>query len=332
MSEPPFISVVIATYKRCEVLQVTLEKLCEQSLAPSKFEVLVVDDGSNDGTDKMVASLMGSTPYALRYFEHANRGPGYTQNRGIREAHGDLILLIADDIWASPMLLEQHLKTHGEYPDKNVAVLGKVVQSSELPSTVMHKYWDPFRYDRFREGQELNSIFFLACNISVKKDFLLENGMYEERKGAAHEDIELGYRLGKKGLRIIYNQDALTSHYHVETLVNACKRAYERGRNFDLLSENIPKSFIFPIYKICSIEAGVKAFVKMIPREIPRVCIFNQWTVNYFWLPILQFAEANRLAAIFANQATFRGTIYYFLRKGYKDARREEQKETCLCI
>lgn len=131
--------------------------------------------------------------------------------------------------------------------------------------------------------------------------------MYKEAKGAAHEDIELGYRLRQKGLRIIYNDQALADHYHVVTLSNACRRAYERGLNFHMLSENIPKSFIFPLYHICSLEAGLKAFVKMLPREAPRVVLFNRWSVNFFWLPILRRAENSFFASLFASRIAYRG-------------------------
>lgn len=325
MADKPVLSVVIATYNRCSILTETLKRLAEQSLRPGKFEVLVVDDDSPDRTGEAVNSLISSMPYSLRYFHHKNQGPGFTQNRGIKEARSELVLLMGDDIWTSPGMLEKHVKTHGEYPDENIAVLGKVTQSPEIPFTVMHKYWDPFRYDVFEGKRQLDAIHFLACNISVKRKFLLENGLYKETKGAAHEDIELGYRLGQKGLKIIYEKDAFAHHYHPETLPNACKRAYERGLNFDMLTENIPKSTIYPIYHICTPEAGLKAFIKMLFREIPRMLLFNKWSVNGFWLPVLNRAESSFIAALFANGISYRGTIYYHMRRGIKDLRKNRQ-------
>jgi len=321
----PLISVVIATFNRCEILRAGLDRLAGQTASADDFEVLIVDDGSGDGTSKMVDSVISSMPYKLRYFRHENRGPGYTQNRGINKAEGDLVLLIADDVLVCPELVRQHLKTHCEYRDENIAVLGKVVQSPELPRTVLHRYWDPFRYDRFEGKSELDGINFLACNISVKKSFLLKSGMFKERRGAAHEDIELGYRLREKGLRIIYNELALGYHYHCETLTAACRRAYERGQNFDMLSENVPKSFVFPLYHICTLKAGLSGFVKLLPREIFRMILFNRLTVNGFWLPVLRRAETSRLAALFANRMTYRGTVHYHQRKGYRDYERQGQ-------
>ena len=315
------ISVVIATYNRCDVLRITLDKLSKQTLPTDQFEVIVVDDGSSDGTDVMMGNLVGTMPFHLQYFRHENRGPGFTENRGIKIAKSTLVLLIADDIWPFANLLEEHLKTHQKYHEDSFAVLGKVQQSPELPSTVIQNKWDPFLYSRFDGLNEVDSIYFYACNISVKKTFFLTNGMFKERKGAAHEDAELGYRLGKNGLRIIYNDHAIADHHHEETLEKMCKRAYERGKNFDMLSNNIPKSYVFQLYKIASPEAGLATFLKMLPRELFRAFCFNYLTVSCFWMPLLKSADSNQFAALFATSLSYRGVNGYFLRKGYKELR-----------
>ncbi len=328
MPVKPLITVVIATFNRCDVLKVTLEKLASQSVSVSDFEVLVVDDGSSDGTSKMAEQMMRLLPYRLRYFSHENHGPGYTENRGIREAQSSLVLLMADDIWAEPQLLAQHIKAHLQYPQENIAVLGRVVQSPQLPPSNMQKNWDPFRYERFNGKEFVDSIYFFACNISVKRSFLLNNGMFRERKGAAHEDVELGCRLGHKGLRILYQAGALGYHYHIETLSNACRRAYERGRNFDMLTENIPPSVVFAAYKICSPKAGLKIFLKMLPREIIRRFLFNKLSVESVLLPILQRADKSRTAALLAKPLIYRGTVYYHIRKGLKDAGKKQNLAT----
>lgn len=325
MPNMPKISVVIATFNRRDTLLVTLKRLASQSFDPKDYEVLVVDDGSTDSTSAMVETLKPSLPYALKYLFHENTGPGYTQNRGIREAASGLVLLLPDDVWATPDLLSRHVMMHSGSPGENIAVLGRVVQSPDLPATVMHRHWDPFRFDRFAGMREVGSVNFLACNISVKRGFLLDNGMYLEKKGASHEDIELGYRLGRRGLRILFDENALAYHHHAETLAGACARAYERGLSMDLLTDNIPKDYILPLYNICSTEAGLRAFLRMLPREAVRRVVFNRWTVRGFWLPVLRLAETSRLAALFASMAAYRGAVYYHMREGYRDSRNRKK-------
>ncbi len=316
------LSVVIATYNRCEVLKTTLKCLVNQTLPPNAFEVIVVDDGSTDNTARDIPEFISNLPYETSFFTHENRGPGYTENRGIRKAKNRIVLLLADDIWATPELLQEHLSTHKRYPADNIAVLGKVLQSPELPDTVIQRNWDPFLFNRFEDMEMVDPIYFYACNISVKKNFLIENGMFVERKGAAHEDAELGYRLGQKGLEIIYNKRALAYHYHQETLDALVKRAYERGRNFDVLMNTVPGAYLYPVYKIFSFAAPVNYLIKTFPREIVRRAMFNALSVSLFWLPLLRLAEKNGMAALLARPLAYRGVNGYFLRKGYRDMRR----------
>jgi|APLak6261664116_1056043.scaffolds.fasta_scaffold13282_2 GT2 family glycosyltransferase len=319
MTISPLISVVIATYNRCEVLRETLSRLRRQTLSHERFEVVVVDDGSTDDTAVMVEAMIGKCEYSLRYFFHENRGPGYTENVGIRAAHHPLLLLIADDIWPSPFLLAEHVAAHQKYPDINVAVLGGVSQSHDLPPTVLHQHWDPFQYNRFVDGTEIDAVNFLACNVSIKRDFILAGEMFRERRAVAHEDIELGYRLRQRGMRLIFAKTATAFHQHLETLDGICKRAYERGRNFDMLLGTIPADFVLPLYKIATPKAGLAGLLKLLPRELIRAPLFNAMTVFHFWLPVLAAAEHNPLARCFASGFAYRGVSGYYLRTGYKE-------------
>jgi glycosyltransferase involved in cell wall biosynthesis len=265
----------------------------------------------------MVEGMIGKCDYELRFFRHENRGPGYTENVGIRAARHPLLLLIADDIWASKNLLAEHVAVHQKYPDINVAVLGGVSQSPDLPPTVLHQYWDPFQYNRFVDGAEIDAVNFLACNVSIKRDFLLAGEMFRERHGAAHEDIELGYRLRQRGMRLIFSKSATAFHQHRETLEGICKRAYERGYNFDMLLGTIPADFALPLYKIATLKAGLTGFIRLLPRELIRVPLFNAITVTYFWMPVLTAAEHNPLARCFASAFAYRGVSGYYMRAGF---------------
>jgi GT2 family glycosyltransferase len=314
----PLISVVIATYNRCDVLRETLNRLRRQTVSPDRFEVIVVDDGSPDRTAEVVNGMISECEYPLRFLSHENRGPGYTENVGIRAARHPLVLLIADDIWPAPTLLAEHLASHEKYPDAHFAVLGSVSQSPELPATVLHRHWDPFQYGRFTDGEEVDAVNFMACNVSVKRDFILASGMFRERRGAAHEDIELGYRLRQQGMRLVFNRAAAAVHQHAETLDGICRRAFERGRNFDLLLETIPAQFVLPLYKIAARGAGLAGLVKLLPRELVRASLFNAVTVPWFWRPILAAAEHNALARLFAGPFVYRGVAGYYLREGFR--------------
>ena len=335
----PLISVVVATYNRSDVLKTTIARLAEQTLPPQYYEVLVVDDGSSDDTGDMVRRLIGKTPFQLQYLVHSNRGPGATQNRGITAASGEIVLLMADDVHPTSSMLETHLAFHQNHPEQKFAALGRVLQSEELPATEFQKHWDPFKYWELDGLTELPYWKFWACNISVKRTLLLQHGMFRELKGAAHEDVELGYRLSKAGLRILYHPAALAYHYHVETLSSAVKRAYERGLNWKLIDQSIPDPQIHVKYHIlnaATIKHHVRVFRNLsnslLPaedRNLPallikhmlRTIVFNRLTIAR-WIQLLEAAEHNGTLARCLHPKIYRGVVSYHFLKGCRDDRR----------
>src|SRR5579859_7300975 len=120
---------------------------------------------------------------------------------------------MADDIFMSRQTLRTHLEAHGAHPEPQVAVLGKVIQSPGLNQTVFLRKWESFRFADFEGLVEVPYYRFWACNISLKREFLLQHGLFREPMGragpAAHEDPELGCRLHRAGLRIFFAQQAL---------------------------------------------------------------------------------------------------------------------------
>jgi len=101
------ISVIIPTFNRAEQLRLCLDSLSRQTAAPETFEVVVVDDGSTDGTEEMLRTY--GAPFPLRVEQQANRGPGAARNRGIELAAGAFCLFMDDDILADPQFVSEHL-------------------------------------------------------------------------------------------------------------------------------------------------------------------------------------------------------------------------------
>jgi GT2 family glycosyltransferase len=251
-------------------------------------------------------------------------------------ARAPIVCLIADDIHLEPEALHAHLDDHGQNPEPNVAILGKVVQSPKLTQSVFLKVWDPFRFSEIESKRELSYLFFFACNISCKKEFLLKNGLFSEtlvEHGAyAHEDVELGYRLAGKGLRILYNKDALGYHYHVVTLEKATQTAYQKGLKWVLFRKHVDSPELTIRYHVLNrrfLKDYIRAFGKnnglvgldanfflLVISQIARVSLFNSITVPFFWLPVMRLAEKNRLVANQMHRLLYRCTISYHFHKG----------------
>ena len=322
----------------------TLERLAKQTMPADDYEVIVIDDGSPDDTLAVLEREGPRLPFELTVLHHSNRGPGYTQNRGIRAARAPLVLLIADDIWLEPQALAEHYRSHMNEPVPEVAVLGKVVQSPDIDQSVFLRTWEPFRFRELDRRDELPYTFFWACNISFKRAFMLECGMFREPMGragaAAHEDVELGYRLSQKGLRLLYNRRALGEHYHVVTLEGAIQRAYQRGMNWREFTELVPTPEVIVEYHILSLETladylkawfgpgrrhlfGINLFPPLlILYYLVRSMAFNKLTLMYLWLPLFRRAETSPPYAKMVRHRMYQGVIAWSFRKGIRDARR----------
>src|SRR5690349_12686793 len=128
----PRVSVVVPTFNRRASLHRLLMALSAQTYPTEQFEVIVVDDGSTDGTDQLLASLI--TPYALQVIRQANGGPAVARNRGVASAHGALIVFLDDDVEPVPELLAEHVAVHDAESDP--VVIGPMSPPTNWPRPV----------------------------------------------------------------------------------------------------------------------------------------------------------------------------------------------------
>lgn len=210
------LSVIIPTFNRKGILVRLLEAFNRQRQSSARYEIIFIDDGSNDGTNEYIQDARDNSNIPIRYFFQQNKGPAAARNLGIKEARYPLLLFINDDTLPAENLIEQHLSWHKKWPAENIAVLGQALWAESLFVPIYARHYLVSRFEHLNELQEARPIDFITCNISVKKEFLVRYGLFDEDfPYAAHEDRELGYRLGKKGLCIKYNPQAQVYHYHL---------------------------------------------------------------------------------------------------------------------
>lgn len=229
------LSVVIPTYNRGSLLLRCLKAFSNQTCSPSDYEILLVDDGSTEPLPDEIYDPKHWAPVAVRCIrQEENKGPAGARNLGIREAKGEIILFTGDDIHPDPDLVNQHLVMHQESPDAATAVLGQVKWSEQLRLTPVMRYLEQgqqFGYPLITDPSNAGFRFFYTSNLSLKRAFLLSHGLFDDSfPYALWEDIELGYRLEEKGLRIRYNPRALAYHNHPTTLESFCGRQHRSGQ------------------------------------------------------------------------------------------------------
>ena len=229
------VTVVIPTFNRKSVLIKAIRAHLAQSALDQVKEIVIVDDGSTDGTESEIALAARNSAVPIGYRNQPNRGQAAARNVGIEEAKGEIILFMDDDIIPAPNLVAEHLRLHDAYPEHGGAVLGYVTWSPEVRPTPFMNWLGLdgplFEYGHFAGKTELDFRSFYTCNLSLKTDFLRQaEGFDEEFRGYGYEDIELGYRLQERGLRLRYNPAAVGYHYKRVTFADACRRAQEVAR------------------------------------------------------------------------------------------------------
>lgn len=205
------ISVVIPTYNRLETLQHVLPTLLAQDLAGDRYELLVCDSNSTDGTAEYMAQIETKHP-PVRRLAGSYGGRAAARNAGIRAASGEIVLFNDADILASPNLLSTHLRRHRDRA--GIAVIGLEVQVKDL-AEYAYKRDHPDARGRLHppSRRKLSWLYFLTGNASVRREDLLRAGCFDESfTGYGHEDLELGYRLQRLGIEICYEPNAVNYH------------------------------------------------------------------------------------------------------------------------
>jgi len=230
------ISVIIPTFNRKEVLLRTLEGYQNQTIDPQRFQLIVVDDGSNDGTYEQLQQL-SHLKYQLKIFRQKNSGPNSARQLGLSHADFSLVLITGDDMVPQANFLEEHLSYHHKYPDSNFAVLGFIDWHPDVKLDSFKKYITEedgyqFGFNLIQNKKIVSYQFFYTSNISLKKEFIDQfNYLFDpDFTYPAYDDIELGFRLFERGLQIVYNKKAIVYHLHDITVESFGQRTYQAGK------------------------------------------------------------------------------------------------------
>lgn len=211
------ISVVVPTRNRIDTLRAVLPTLLRQTLDQGAYEIIIADSQSTDGTAQYLQELSAGLPAGLL---HHRPGP-YTsraaaRNAGAAAARAPLILFSDADILASESLLERHLEDHRSAPSRRLAVVGCELRVTSLDDYRLQRERPDTRKPLQRPWRRrLSWLYFLTGNASLRReDFDKVGGFDEAFTGYGHEDLELGYRLQKSGVEIIYDREAINYHWH----------------------------------------------------------------------------------------------------------------------
>jgi glycosyltransferase involved in cell wall biosynthesis len=313
------ITVILCTYNRCRKLGKALESLAASILPRSvAWEVLVVDNNSTDRTREVVEDFANRFPDKFRYLFEPRQGKSRALNAGIREARGDLLAFVDDDVIVAPTWLQNLTAPL----DGGVwaGVGGRVL----LQETIAEPSWLPLNgpfslagmltvFDLGDDGFCLDVPPF-GTNMAFPRPVFEKYGDFRTDMGPCpgseirNEDTEFGRRLLLAGERLWYAPSAIVYH---EVPEERLKKGYflrfwydhgraaviERGHRPDILG--IPRYYL-TLSKLLAIT---------LPAQAIRWCItFDPKQRFYFkgnvWSTIGQFVELSRQCTEWKKRAS----------------------------
>jgi GT2 family glycosyltransferase len=238
------LSVIVPTYNRAKCLSDTLRAIEKQTISKDDFEVIVVDDGSPVPHLCGVRKIVTSHGYKL--LEKVHGGLASARNLGAGHANGEVLYFLDDDVVPGADTLKQHLASH-ERQSEPLVVIG----SLPFPRNISHSpfmwylekcchfdlYKNPTKYPNGRPPlPPMNG------NSSIPRNLFFKIGKYDEsfcRYGG--EDLELGYRLAKTGVKFVYNPKAVGFHQHDKTFSQFCKDMEMAGESLIRVYRKFPE-------------------------------------------------------------------------------------------
>ena len=301
------VSVVIPTFNEEKTIRSALEALSRQTVLP--VEVIVVDNGSADGTKGVVEKFIQTTPSPKTLLlAETKRGPSAARNRGIRGANGDIVAFLdADSI------------PKGEWVERLARVLQPPLSGvggpclGFLPGHFMERYFTAvqkvhYSVRELSQEEDLRMGFLLGGNSAFRKEALLEAGGFDETLQIS-EDMELCQRLLAVGKRLYFDTTLAVDHASNRSTWSRLKRNYLAGMvQAKVLKHHFPRGITFyfgltkprrffrqapfaAILELFSV-AKVSLFLLLTEREM-SILLFSLWVALVGWRIHTVYRKAN---------------------------------------
>lgn len=213
-------SVIVPTYNSRKTIASCLEALLHQSVPLDEYEIVVVDDGSTDGTAEIVRE------YGVTYLPQPHRGPAAARNLGVAHAAGEIVLFTDADCVPAANWIEKMALPFED--DEIVGVKGvyRTRQQELVARFVQLEYED--KYKRMRRSRFID--FIDTYSAGYRRDVLLANGGFDTGfPGASVEDQELSFRLARRGYKMVFQPEAVVYHHHATDLLSYARKKFRIG-------------------------------------------------------------------------------------------------------
>ena len=192
------------------------------------YEIVVVDDGSTDGTVDWLRAYEAEFPH-VRLFEQDHLGPAAARNFGVEQARGDMIVFIDSDLVVTEVFLQAHAQTLQQGQQRlgsdRLFTYGRVINTCNFENPTSEPY----------KVTDFSAAYFATGNVAIARHWLEKAGLFDVGfQLYGWEDLELGVRLKQLGLQLIKCPEAVGYHWHppfsLQDIPNLIDKEIQRGR------------------------------------------------------------------------------------------------------
>jgi GT2 family glycosyltransferase len=319
----PRFSVIVPAYNSEGTIEQCLGALAGQSLQKDEYEVIVVDDGSTDGTADIIKR------FPVRYIYQPNAGPAAARNRGAREAQGEIILFTDSDCVPESTWVEEMARP---FEDAGVSAVKGAYRTSQKSLTARFAQVEfEERFEMLKRAESIDMVDTYSA--AFRRDvFRGAEGFDESFHVANNEDTDLSYRLSSAGHRMVFNPDAIVYHLkHPDTLWKYARQKFWRGYWRMVVYKRFPKKMMKDTYtpKSLKVQAlamlGTLGFLLLLPvsrlSAIPALLFFGAFMATT--VPFTAFAtERDPVVALLSpfylalrGLSIGLGVVYYSIKQ-----------------
>jgi glycosyltransferase involved in cell wall biosynthesis len=220
-------SVIVPVYNGGATIERCLHALAQQTWPPERFEIIIVDDGSQDDTANRVRHWIGTHPtQQIQLVQQPNAGPAAARNQGASVARGGILLFTDADCAPLPTWIAAMMAAFADPQVAGVKGAYLTEQTGLTPRFVQAEYED--RYDRMRTQSQIDFIDTYSAGYR-RAIFRKQGGFDAIFRTASVEDQEFSFRLTRLGHRLVFAPEAQVVHLHDRTAGEYARRKFLIG-------------------------------------------------------------------------------------------------------
>ncbi len=277
MKKQIYYSVIVPSYNRKEEIRELLDSFTRLNFPADRYELIIADDGSTDGTETLVKQFQQHCSFNLKFFRQENQGPGAARNMGMEKACGDFFIFIDSDCTVSPGWLSAvDNALHAEQAD---AFGGPDAGRDDFPALLKAINYSMTSFIttggiRGHKKKRLGKFYPRSFNMGLSRQVYEKIGGFGKLRHG--QDIEFSHRIINSGAKVILAEDAVVFHKRRTSL----KKFFRQVFNWGVARINlykIDRQMLEPVHALPALATLVLILLVIASMVSPAIWAFSKW-------------------------------------------------------